>query len=146
MISWRVCSVLACALALASCQPRDRTTIVPLTGSENLVWKSYTVAPGATLKIAFDHSVDAECKHTVEQGSLRVVTEPTSGRLTIEKAQEFPEFKRGDPRWQCSKRRVPGTLAIYRPDDGFVGEDLFKYDHYTADGRLQHVRAVVTVK
>ncbi len=142
----RVGSILVCALLLAACQPRDRTTIVPLTGSENLMWKSFTVAPGAVLKVEFEYSVDAECKPTVERGMLRVTTEPADGRLTVESAEDFPEFKRGDARWQCNKKRVPGTKMVYHPNDGFIGEDMFKYDHYTADGRLQHVRAVVTVK
>jgi hypothetical protein len=141
----RIAAIVLASLMLASCQPRDRTTVVSLTGSENLVWKSYTMAGGGVLKAEFDYSVNAECAPTVEQGVIRVITEPAHGKLSVTKTEDFPEFKRGDPRWQCNKKRVPGTLAVYRPDDGFTGEDFFKYDHYTADGRLHHMKAVISV-
>lgn len=137
---------VAAALVLAGCQPQDRTTVLKLTGSENLVWKSYTMAAGATLEVEFDASVNPDCTPTVAQGTLRMIGEPSHGKLTIEKTESFPNFKHGDPRWQCNKKRVSGALALYRPDDGFVGEDTFKYDHYTADGQLLHMRAVVTVQ
>ena len=141
----RIAAITLAGLMLAACQPRDRTTVVSLTGSENLVWKSYTMASGGVLKVEFDYSINAECLATVEQGAIRVITEPAHGKLSVAKTDDFPEIKRGDPRWQCNKKRVPGILVVYRPDAGFTGEDFFKYDHYTADGRLHHMKAVITV-
>ena len=55
---------------------------------------------------------------------VRVAQPPEHGRLSIRQTGVFPRFPESNLRSACNRRRVPGVLATYVSQRGYVGPDL----------------------
>jgi len=55
--------------------------------------------------------------------TMRVVSSPQHGRVSIGNARYFPEYPSGHPRHHCNQRRVSGMQATYVAQRGYAGPD-----------------------
>jgi hypothetical protein len=49
--------------------------------------------------------------------------DPKHGKIAIENDTGFMNFREGNPRAECNKRRSDGVAVIYEPEPGYTGTD-----------------------
>jgi hypothetical protein len=57
------------------------------------------------------------------QTTVRVLTHPAHGKLTVENGQAFTNFPKDNQRYDCNTRRSDGTLVFYEPSSDYTGGD-----------------------
>lgn len=69
-------------------------------------------------------SMDIACN---VRGVARIaqLAPPQNGTLREIERENHPGFGIGNPRWACNKKKVKTTVAVYRPNPGFLGTDRF---------------------
>ncbi len=83
---------------------------------------SRVAASGKPLKLAQVYSAHPNCTPTGEI-TMRIVTPPEHGRVTIRKGRVFSNFSEANPRSVCNRRGVTGYEAIYTSARGYTGSD-----------------------
>jgi hypothetical protein len=123
------------ALATSACygQTRPPQTVTP------------TVTPGKQSQVGFFYALDPDCS-TRGQGDTRLIRKPEHGLAEIVQGSSFPGFPENSPLVHCNKVKVPGTLIMYKSEDGFAGKDHFDVEFIGPRGADLITRYVVTVK
>ncbi len=79
-------------------------------------------ASGAPMLLYQAWSVNPDCTPTGTV-TMRVVSSPNHGRVSIVRASVFPRFPPYNPRSHCNARRVMGVKAMYISRQGYTGPD-----------------------
>ncbi len=123
------------ALASTACfgQTRPPETVTP------------TVVPGKQSQVGFFYALEPDCSSR-GQGDTRLIKKPEHGSVEILEGSSFPRYPENSPWFQCNKVKVPGTLVMYKSEDGFAGKDHFDVEFIGPRGADLITRYVVTVK
>jgi hypothetical protein len=118
--------------------------LVALVLSVGAAWAEKVIPSGKPLMLFSASSTNPDCTSlgTVE---LRVVQGPEHGRVSIRKAGVFPTFAASNPRSACNVRRVPGILATYVSQRGYVGDDLVVLEVFFPNGSAKRVTIAIRV-
>ena len=81
------------------------------------------VASGKPLILYEGYSTNPDCS-SAGNVVVRVVQPPEHGRVSIRPAGVFPRFPEANIRSACNRRRVPGVLATYVSQRGYLGPDF----------------------
>ena len=103
------------------------------------------VAAGGTLRVNFYLAINPDCS-LVDYPTVRLVTAPANGTVSVKKGKAFPFFPAANPRSACNRTRVPAILLDYRPSRGFVGSDTFEVNAIFPVGAESTDTFNVTVK
>ena len=123
------------ALATAAChgQTRPPQTVTP------------TVTPGKQSQVDFFYALDPDCS-TRGPGDTRLIKKPEHGSVEIVQGSSFPKYPESSPWFHCNNKKLPGTLVMYKSEDGFAGKDHFDVEFIGPRGADLITRYVVTVK
>jgi hypothetical protein len=129
--------VLLSTLALSGCQAGGGATRV---FSVNKV-----ATPTHPLKLDFATSLNPDCTPTgpIE---VRMITPPTNGQVQISRVQDYPPFPRGNQRYHCNARAVPGVRTMYTPRSGFIGQDTVVTETFFPSGNTHRSSFNITVR
>ena len=78
--------------------------------------------------------------------SAKLATGPSNGAVTVFKGAAFPVYESVNPRSACNRRRVPGTVVVYRPRRDFTGSDSFTVNVIFPAGYERNDTFNITVK
>jgi hypothetical protein len=73
-------------------------------------------------RIDFIYWLEPDCS-TPELPVLRVVEQPRSGKLAVERGTGFTNFPQTNPRSECNRRKSEGVTLVFEPNPHFVGID-----------------------
>jgi hypothetical protein len=79
-------------------------------------------ASGAPMMLYQAWSVNPDCSPTGTL-TMRLVSAPNHGRVSIVRAKVFPRFPPHNPRHHCNARGVSGVKAMYVSRRGYTGPD-----------------------
>jgi hypothetical protein len=103
------------------------------------------VVSGMQSQVGFFYALEPDCS-TRGQGDLRLIKKPEHGSVEFVEGSSFPEYPENSSRFHCNKMKVPGTLVMYKSEDGFVGKDRFDVEFIGPRGADLITSYVVTVK
>jgi hypothetical protein len=72
--------------------------------------------------------------------------DPKHGKIAIENDTGFMNFREGNPRAECNKRRSDGVAVIYEPEPGYTGTDSISLDAISASGVLSKRHYAIDVR
>jgi len=81
-----------------------------------------TVVSGERQRIDFISVLNPDCS-SAGYVTVRVITPPAHGELTIEKGIDYPSYPKDNQRYQCNLKKVPLVNAYYRSIPGYLGVD-----------------------
>jgi hypothetical protein len=99
-------------------------SLMLLTAPAHAAYFTRTVAAGGVLKGNDYLAVNPDCS-LLAYPTVRVVSPPANGVVSLKQGRAFPYFPPVNPRSACNRSRVPAMLLEYRPRRGFVGADSF---------------------
>ena len=73
-------------------------------------------------RIDFIYWLEPDCS-TPELPVLRVVEQPRSGKLAVERGTGFTNFPQTNPRHECNRRKSEGITLVFEPNPHFVGRE-----------------------
>lgn len=91
------------------------------------------VARGQPRQIGFYTSLNPDCS-LIGDPDVRIAEPAHHGRVTLEKALDYPHFVQANQRYSCNLKKVPGVRVIYVPDPNYVGSDAVALDVIFASG------------
>ena len=83
---------------------------------------SVTVVSGDRQRINFISVLNPDCS-SAGYVTVRIITPPAHGELTIEKGIDYPSYPKDNQRYQCNLKKVPLVNVYYRSIPGYVGVD-----------------------
>jgi dienelactone hydrolase len=97
------------------------------------------VPAGRKWRIEFLYSINPDCS-SLGLASVRVLEEPTHGKLTVENGTGYPNFPQNNQRYECNRRQADGVAVFYEPNPEFIGSDSATIDVIFPSGlsRKQH--------
>ena len=104
-----------------------------------------TAAPGKQSQVGFFYALEPDCS-TRGQGDTRLIKKPEHGSVEFVQGSSFPRYPENSEWFQCNKVKAPGTLVMYKSEDGFTGKDHFDVEFIGPRGADLITRYVVTVK
>jgi hypothetical protein len=104
-----------------------------------------TVVSGKQSQVGFLYALNPDCSNAGEV-DVRILKKPEHGTIEITQGDGFPNYPETNIRFQCNKQKVPGSLVMYKSDDGYVGKDFFETEHIGPLGGDFINKYVVTVK
>lgn len=93
-------------------------------------------ASGKPLKLVQVYSANPNCTPTGEI-TMRIVTPPEHGRVTIRKGRVYSNFAESNPRSVCNRRGVVGHEAVYTSARGYTGSDSVTLEAIYPNGRYR---------
>jgi hypothetical protein len=106
---------------------------------EKTVQRSVKGEPDKDIRVGVYLNVRPDCT-SGELPTLRLVTPPTHGKVTIKKAKvNATNYK------QCLALEVPGYVGFYRSQPNFLGNDAFAIEVRFPAGRTELQQFTVTV-
>jgi|KBSSwiStaDraftv2_1062776.scaffolds.fasta_scaffold309967_3 hypothetical protein len=123
------------------------TVLAWLPASAQAQWgrEPKTVLSGQPVKLVFANSTHANCS-TIGRPTIRITQPPENGRVSITAANDFPSFSRANQRYDCNRRRVPGTLVRYVSNRGFTGSDSVGIEIFFVTGTYQSKSYTINVR
>jgi hypothetical protein len=103
------------------------------------------VAAGETLKGINYASIKPDCS-TGGYPTVRLVTKPSNGEVSISKGDTFPTYPKNNVRSACNSKQLPATMLEYKPKEGFRGKDGFAVTVIFPSGNEQKLTYSITVK
>ena len=77
---------------------------------------------------------------------LKILTQPSHGAVTIEDAEDFPNYAKENVRSACNVKRVASKSVSYTSEAGFTGSDGFTIEVLTSFGVIRDDRFSMTVR
>lgn len=78
--------------------------------------------------------------------TLRIVKQPSKGKIEQETGKWTPGFKQDSPRASCNDKMVDGVAVQYTSNESYTGLDEFEVELFTVTGQSKKIRIRVTVK
>ena len=103
------------------------------------------VPSGRNQQIDFFASVNPDCS-SPGLPTVRLVEGPNQGQITTDKAKDFMNFARSNPRSACNRKRVPGVKMFYRSATGFMGVDHVRVLIISASGTGREANYAIEVR
>jgi Domain of Unknown Function with PDB structure (DUF3857)/Transglutaminase-like superfamily len=126
----------AAALAQPSSNPAAPAPILEL---------SRVAVAGQQLRVAFLYDLNPDCS-LIGIPTVRIVEEPKSGLVKVDKDAGFPGFPANNPRFKCNSARTDGAVIYYTPNTGFTGADSITVDIIFPDGNAAKRRYAIDVR
>jgi hypothetical protein len=105
-----------------------------------------TVVSGKQSQVGFFYGLNPDCS-TRGEGDTRLIRKPEHGTVEFTQGNSFPSFPEAASDWfHCNGQKVPGTLVMYKSDDGYSGKEFFDVEFIGPYGADLITRFVVTVK
>jgi hypothetical protein len=76
---------------------------------------------------------------------VRIVESPRNGRADVVIRSGVASFEANNLFARCNGAPVTGPFVIYRPSEGFVGQDRFRFEVAFRDGERKTFTPVLTV-
>jgi hypothetical protein len=95
--------------------------------------------------VGFVWALEPDCS-TRGETDARILRKPEHGTLEIPQGNSFPNFPEKSPWFHCNKQKVPGSLIMYKSDDGYTGKEYFDIEFIGPRGANYTFRYAVTVK
>jgi hypothetical protein len=127
------CAVLAIGHFPCYAQTRPPQTVTP------------TVVSGKQTQVGFFYGLNQDCSSRGE-GDTRLIRKPEHGAVEFTPGTSNPNFPESSPWFHCNKQKTPGTLVMYKSDDGYTGKEYFDVEFIGPRGADLITRYVVTVK
>lgn len=144
-------SAIAATLALSGCAPAPppvppvRSNQAALLDALKNPTMTRTALSGQELKLGFATALNPDCSQAGKI-TIRIIQQPGNGQLRFEQGSDFTNFAPGNQRYHCNLKKVPGTLAFYESNPGFMGTDQFRIEQVTDQGVDQTVTYNIIVK
>lgn len=144
------------ALLLTCCTNRITNIIVqppmPTTTAEQTPVPPAKTGPdlrgaesGQKSRMAMFLGANPDCSST-GYPNVKITTQPQFGQLSIERGEDFPSFKKENPRSECNTQRLPSIRVFYTSNPGYTGTDRFELQTLYPAGRLVENSYQVTVR
>jgi hypothetical protein len=91
-------------------------------GTAHAQYSQKVAASGVPIVLTQVWSANPDCTSTGNI-TLRVISAPTHGRVSIVRGKVFPNFPASNPRYHCNARGVMGVKAMYVSRRGYTGHD-----------------------
>jgi hypothetical protein len=119
----RVSVPILTILSLCGCEAAQPPP-TPATSNEppTITRPTVTVMSGKLQRIDFISVVHADCT-SAGYVTVRIITPPAHGELTMERGVDYPTYSKDNQRYQCNLRQVPVINIYYRSSPGYVGDD-----------------------
>ena len=103
------------------------------------------VPAGRKWRIDFLYSINPDCS-SLGFASVRVLEEPTHGKVAVENGTGYPNFPQNNQRYECNRRQADGVAVFYEPQSEFVGTDSVTIDIVFASGSSRRQHYAIEVK
>jgi hypothetical protein len=97
------------------------------------------------LRVAFLDELNPDCS-IVGIPAVRILEQPKSGKLNIEKGSGFSSFPTTNARFKCNSERSDGAVITYIPNDGYTGSDSLFLEIIYLDGTSTKRRVAIDVR
>jgi hypothetical protein len=97
------------------------------------------------LRVAFLDELNPDCS-IVGIPAVRVLEQPKSGKLNIEKGSGFSSFPTTNARFKCNNERSDGVVITYVPNSGYTGGDSLFLEIIYLDGTSTKRRVAIDVR
>jgi hypothetical protein len=104
-----------------------------------------TVVSGKQSQVGFFYGLNPDCS-TRGEGDTRLIKKPEHGTVEFTPGESYPNFPDSSPWFHCNKQKAPGTLVMYKSDDGYTGKEYFDVEFIGPRGADLITRYVITVK
>jgi hypothetical protein len=98
-----------------------------------------------TLQVVFLYDINPDCS-VIGLPSVRIVEQPKSGKVAVEKGTGFPAFPANNSRFKCNSNRAEGMIISYTPNPGYTGADSIVTDIIYPDGNAVRRRYAIDVR
>jgi len=82
-----------------------------------------TIVSGERQRLDFFSWLHPDCT-TSGYGTVRIITPPVHGELTMERGVDYTNFPKENQRYQCNLRASPGINVYYKSSPGYVGAEI----------------------
>ena len=86
-----------------------------------------------TLRLAFLYDLNPDCS-LIGILTVRIVEQPQSGKVTVEKGTGFPVYPANNTRSSCNSNRSDGAVVSYTANPGYTGADVLTMEIIYPDG------------
>jgi len=104
-----------------------------------------TSVSGSIQKVGFQTVIDPDCS-SLGETRIRVTRAPSHGTLKIQQGEDYAEFPKSNPRFDCNKQKVPGSLIYYQSEAGYTGQDSARVEVIYPQGLVKSVLYSITVR
>src|SRR6202035_1729741 len=80
-----------------------------------------TVVSGKQSQVNFFYALNPDCS-TRGEGDIRLIKKPEHGTVEFTQGSSFPSFPENTQWFHCNRQKVPGTLVMYKSEDGYSGK------------------------
>jgi hypothetical protein len=85
------------------------------------------------LRLDFLTSLNPDCS-SLGFITVRIVEPAQHGNVAVDHGTGFPNYAQNNPRVECNKRQMEGTVVFYDPNSGFVGADSLTLEAISPSG------------
>jgi hypothetical protein len=78
--------------------------------------------------------------------TMRVISAPSHGRVSIVRTKVFPQFPPNNPRYHCNARGVMGVKAMYVSRRGYTGPDSVALEAIFPSGEYRRAGFGIVVR
>jgi hypothetical protein len=111
------------ALMLTGCTTNTAIIVPVIVGQPSgRIPLEFAVASGKRTMLRRVFALHADCSLGA-YASMRPMTQPLHGTLTIEQGRFYPSYPPGDQRYACNLKPQAGVAVFYQSDPGYVGPD-----------------------
>jgi len=100
---------------------------------------------GSTQKLDFQYAANPDCS-SLGKINVRVVKSPSHGTLKVEEGEDYTDFAKGNPRYDCNKKKLPGSLVYYQPEGGIAGRDSAQVEAAYPTGAVKSISYDIYVR
>ena len=97
------------------------------------------------LQVAYVDELNPDCS-IVGIPAVRILEQPKSGKLDIEKGSGFSHFPTTNTRFKCNSERSNGAVITYTPNPGYTGVDSLYVEIIFLDGTSVRRRFAIDVR
>ncbi len=115
------------------------------TATAQAQYLNRVAASGKQIKLGFFGSANPDCSSAGDP-TVRVTQTPEHGRVSTPAARDFPTFSQSNVRSVCNTRRLPGRVAWYTSQRGFVGTDQVVLEVFYTSGVMRRYHYAIEVR
>jgi hypothetical protein len=103
------------------------------------------VVSGKQTQAGFFFGLNPDCS-TRGEGDVWLIGKPEHDTVEFTQGESFPNCPQASPFNHCNKHKVPGSLVMYKSDEGYIGKEYFDVEFIWPGGADIISKYVVTVK